>query len=137
MLVLRGITGQCAARTPTPPPPTPRAPKSFDITLAHRARVPADALRREVLAHGVAVAIVEPGAVATPIFDTFRGASLAAAVAARSPAARTYPVRKCISPIARESKHRAPSGGGQLVTCLTCISFSIFFFCSFVCLFVC
>ena len=51
----------------------------------------ADSLRREVGPLGVSVSVVRPGAVATPIFSTLRDASIAAAVAARTPAARTYP----------------------------------------------
>ena len=51
----------------------------------------ADSLRREVGPLGVSVSVVRPGAVATPIFATLRDASIAAAVAAGTPAARTYP----------------------------------------------
>ena len=54
----------------------------------------ADALRVEVRALGVSVAIVQPGAVATPIFGTLRNASIAAAVAAgpgASAGVRHYP----------------------------------------------
>jgi NAD(P)-dependent dehydrogenase (short-subunit alcohol dehydrogenase family) len=51
----------------------------------------ADSLRREVAPFGVSVSVVRPGAVATPIFATLRDASISAAVAAGSPAAKVYP----------------------------------------------
>ena len=50
-----------------------------------------DALRRELAAAGVSVSLVCPGAVATPIFRSLEGASLASAVRARAPAAAVYP----------------------------------------------
>lgn len=67
----------------------------------------ADALRREVAPLGVAVVIVRPGAVATPIFASLTNASLAAAVRAASPAARAYPHLHTPADLANEVKIEA------------------------------
>lgn len=78
----------------------------------------ADALRRETrgLAAPLSVSVVQPGAVKTPIFDTLRNASIAAAAAAGSPAALAYPHLHTPADLANELRIEALADSDAVTT---------------------